>query len=176
VIDPLRDDLWQRVRREVEDLQPGDQRESAARARILAEMDALPRPFEREADPIHLTGSAIVVGRRGVVLHLHKRMNLWLQPGGHLDPGETPWDAALRETREETGLPVRLRDGRLCHVDVHDAPRGHLHPDLRYVVEAEDVDPSPPPGESQEVRWFTWDEAIGMADAGLAGALRSLRP
>ena len=139
-------------------------------------MDRLPRPFARDADRIHLTGSALVIGRRGVVLHLHKLVNLWLQPGGHIDPGETPWDAALREAVEETGLPVRLRASRLAHVDVHEAPRDHCHLDLRYVVEAADAEPRPPPGESQDVRWFTWDEAIELADPGLVGALRALRP
>ena len=40
------------------------------------------------------------------MLHLHKRLDLWLQPGGHIEPGETPWDAARREAHEETGLDV----------------------------------------------------------------------
>lgn len=142
---------------------------------MLAELERLPRPFDRDADLTHLTASALVVGPRGVLLHRHKLLGLWLQPGGHIDAGEEPAAAALREAVEETGLALRLRDGRLFHVDVHPAARAHTHLDLRYVVEAGDEDPAPPPGESQEVRWFGWKEALAIADAGLAGALRKLR-
>jgi 8-oxo-dGTP pyrophosphatase MutT (NUDIX family) len=92
------------------------------------------------------------------------------------DPGEEPPDAALREAREETGLPVTLVSRDLVHVDVHPGPRGHTHLDLRYLVRAEPVDPAPAEGESQDVRWWSWDEAIAVADPGLAGVLRALRP
>ena len=39
-----------------------------------------------------------------MVLHLHKRLKIWLQPGGHIEAGETPWDAACREAREEGNI------------------------------------------------------------------------
>ena len=39
----------------------------------------------------------------------------------------------------------------------------------------DDADPAPPPGESQEVAWFTWEEADRLADGALSGALRSAR-
>ena len=74
------------------------------------EFDRLDDPLDQALDAVHVTGSAIVVGPRGVVLLRHKRLGLWLQPGGHIDPGETPWDAALREAQEETGLEVSFGD------------------------------------------------------------------
>jgi 8-oxo-dGTP pyrophosphatase MutT (NUDIX family) len=151
-------------------------RETASRAWFLAELDRLADPFSRDADPVHVTGSAIVAGRRGTVLHWHKRIGGWLQPGGHVDAGETPWAAALRETREETGLPVcHPGDGpRLLHLDVH--PAGpHFHLDLRYLLLSGDDDPAPPPGESQQVRWFALAEAMLVADDALIEGLRRLQ-
>lgn len=151
-------------------------REVASRARFLAELGRLADPFSRDADPVHVTGSAIVAGCRGTVLHWHKRIGGWMQPGGHIDAGETPWAAALRETREETGLPVRHPGGgpRLLHLDAH--PAGpHFHLDLRYLLFSGDDDPSPPPGESQQVRWFALAEAMQVADAALIDGLRRLQ-
>ena len=157
---------------------PVDERERASIAAFLEAVKHLERPFDEQANTTHVTGSAIVVGVRGVVLHLHKRLGIWLQPGGHIDDGETPWDAALREAREETGLKVRhpASGPLLVHVDVHPGPRGHTHLDLRYLLEADDAEPAPPPDESQDVRWFSWDDAIAVADSGLVGALRAVRP
>jgi 8-oxo-dGTP pyrophosphatase MutT (NUDIX family) len=111
------------------------------------------------------------------VLHLHKRLNMWLQPGGHIDAGETPAEGALREAREETGLDVvhPATGPWLLHLDVHPGPRGHTHLDLRYLMYAPDADPAPGADESQDVRWFEWDTAIDMSDAGLAGCLRAVR-
>lgn len=141
-------------------------------------------PFSEEADPVHVTGSGIVVGARGVVLLKHRRLGLWLQPGGHVEEGESPWDAARRESVEETGLDLAFSPDRidgdgvpeLVHVDVHPGGRGHTHLDLRYLLDGDDADPAPPPGESQEIGWFTWDDALATADPGLRGALESLRP
>jgi 8-oxo-dGTP pyrophosphatase MutT (NUDIX family) len=164
------------LRREIAAMAPVDDRHTVSIERFIAELDRLPRPLDETADPVHVTSSAIVVGERGTVLHRHKRLGLWLQPGGHIEPGETPWDAAVRETAEETGLDAAhpAAGPRLLHVDVHDGGRGHTHLDLRYLLHAGPHDPAPPDGESPQVRWFAWDEAVAIADPGLAGALRSL--
>ena len=177
------EELRRRVRADVEARDPVDDREAQSVAAFLAAFDRLDDPFDQRCDPVHVTGSGIVVGPRGVVLLEHKRLGIWLQPGGHVDPGETPWDAALRESREETGLAVSFADSlgsdgmpALVHVDVHAGGRGHTHLDLRYLIDGGTADPDPPEGESQQIDWFTWDAAIERADPGLSGLLRSRRP
>jgi 8-oxo-dGTP pyrophosphatase MutT (NUDIX family) len=156
--------------------EPVDARERISIERFVTEFPRLEEPFAEHADPVHVTGSAIVVGRRGVVLHRHRVLGIWVQPGGHIDPGEAPWEAALRETMEETGLVAEHPGGgpALVHVDVHPGPRGHTHLDLRYLLDGGDADPAPPPGESQEVGWFTWDEALAISEPGMEGILRAL--
>jgi len=153
--------------------EPSSEREAEALGRFLTELDRLTAPTDEDADPTHVTASGIVVGRRGTVLHLHKRLGIWMQPGGHIDAGEDPPTAAWREATEELGLAVEhpAPGPLLIHVDVHEAALGHTHLDLRYLLLGSDADPDPPPGESPEARWCDWDEATAMADAALVDAL-----
>jgi 8-oxo-dGTP pyrophosphatase MutT (NUDIX family)/ribosomal protein S18 acetylase RimI-like enzyme len=152
---------------------PVDEREARSIERILLELDRLDRPFDEDADPVHVTGSAIIVGPRGTLMLRHRLLGIWVQPGGHIDAGEQPWEGAAREAFEETGLHLRHpADGpRLVHVDVHTGGRGHTHLDLRYLLLGGAADPAPPPGESQEIGWYDWVDAIALADDGLRGAL-----
>ena len=123
---------------------PVDDRERVAVAEFLTVLEHLGEdPFDEHANPVHVTASALIVGRRGLVLHRHKVLGTWVPPGGHIDHGETPWEAAVREANEETGLHVWLSDEtpNLVHVDVHAGPRGHTHLDLRYLLDGDDADP-----------------------------------
>jgi 8-oxo-dGTP pyrophosphatase MutT (NUDIX family)/GNAT superfamily N-acetyltransferase len=157
---------------------PVDARERSSQAAFAEAIATLERPFDEHASKVHVTASAIVTSERGVALHLHKRLKIWLQPGGHIEAGETPWDAALREAVEETGLPVTFpsEPPELLHVDVHPGPRGHTHLDVRYHLVSPFVPPAPAVGESQQVRWFRWHEAVALAEPGLEGVLRALQP
>jgi 8-oxo-dGTP pyrophosphatase MutT (NUDIX family) len=172
--------LRELVRADVAARRPIDDAERSCIDEFLVRFDGLAAPFSQDADPVHVTGSAIVVGPRGVVLLKHKRLGFWLQPGGHIDPGESPWEAAAREAREETGLHVQVPGGGqppLVHVDVHPGGRGHTHLDLRYVLDGGDAEPAPPADESQEIGWFDWDAAIQRAgDDRLKACLRALQP
>lgn len=168
--------MLQQVLADVIAREPVDERERRSIEQFVAEAARLEHPFDEHADPVHITASALVVGQRGIVLHRHKTLGIWVQPGGHIDSGELPWDAAVRETIEETGLPARLAGDRpeLAHVDVHPGPRGHTHLDLRYLVDAGDGDPAPPPEESQDVAWLDWPDALAVAEPGMGGILRDL--
>lgn len=155
---------------------PRDAREERSRRRALAIIERLPSPLDEHADPCHVTASAIVLDEVGQVLLLrHKRLGVWLQPGGHVDPGETVAEAALRETREETGIDCRLDERAMpLHVDVHDGPRGHLHVDVRYLVRAPaDAVVAPEPGESTDVAFFAPSRALDLADDRARSAIRA---
>jgi 8-oxo-dGTP pyrophosphatase MutT (NUDIX family) len=172
--DPRRAELERLLAERAAD--PVDEREATSVAAFRAALARLERPFDQDADPTHVTSSAIVIGPLGVLLHRHKRLGIWLQPGGHLEPGEDLAAGAVREVVEETGLTPRHPDGgpRLVHVDVHEGGRGHIHLDLRWLLMAEGA-PRPGEGESPDVAWFSWAAAADRADPGLASAVQGLR-
>jgi len=156
-------------------IEPVDERERDSIVKTLDRLSWEGDAFDEEANEHHVTASSFVVSSRGVILHLHRKLGIWVQPGGHVDAGESPVEASLRETIEETGLVARHLDPPLLfHVDVHPGPRGHTHYDVRYVLVAEPSDPAPPEGESQDVYWFDFESAQERCEPALAPALGKL--
>jgi 8-oxo-dGTP pyrophosphatase MutT (NUDIX family) len=168
------------LRAQIERIDPVDQREADSIAETLARLALPGDPYDRMTNG-HLTASAFVVSSRGVILHRHRLLGLWIQPGGHVDDRESPEEASVRETLEETGLTACHFDPvELFHVDVHRGPvghrgpQGHLHYDLRYALAAPPLDPSPPEGESPEVEWFAFDVAPQRCEPALAPVIAKL--
>ena len=95
------------LREAISAITPVDEREATSIAATLERLDWSVDLFDEEADPHHLTASAFVVSRRGVILHLHRKLSIWVQTGGHVDAGESPAAAALRETVEPLEATVR---------------------------------------------------------------------
>ncbi len=154
---------------------PRDEREATSLAATLERLSRAPDPFDEEADVTHVTASAFVVSRRGLLLHRHRRLGIWVQPGGHVDAGEEPAEAAAREVHEETGLWARhLEPVSLYQVDVHPGPRGHTHCDVRYLMVADPIDPRPGPEESPEVAWYDFAAAAERAEGTLGAVIGRL--
>ena len=163
------------LRAQLRSIEPTDEREALSLAATLERLAWADDPFDETLNDHHLTASAFVLSSRGVILHLHRRLQIWVQPGGHVDPGEEPDDAALRETLEETGLlTVHTDPPTLFQVDQHPGPRGHTHYDLRYILLAAPLDPAPPVGESPEVYWFDFESARQRCEAPMVPVLEKL--
>ena len=117
--------------------------------------------FERTLAIGHVTGSAWVVNQAGthVLLTHHRKLNRWLQPGGHADGNPCVMDVALREVREETGIEdVQVVSKEIFDLDIHRIPtRGneaaHDHYDVRFAVRVVGSDVYTVSEESHDLCW-----------------------
>lgn len=168
--------------RELASWRPGHPSQDALRREFLTFLAQREDGVWRACAPDHLTASAVVLDptRSSVLLVLHRKVRLWLQPGGHCERSDASLAAAaLREATEEGGISgLRLLAGP-CHVDRHTAPCNpgvvDHHLDVRYAMIA-------PPGavpavseESLDVRWFPWDDLPGGSDSDLTGMVAAGR-
>lgn len=148
-----------------------DETEAADLRRMARLAIAAADPWSRSL-PLHFTASALVVHpeSRRVLLRWHDKHELWLQVGGHGDPGEAdPLEIALREAAEETGLPdlepwpdASLRHAVVCQVRATATEPQHEHADLRFILATRDPDPVTPENERSPLRWLAVDEAKAL--------------
>ncbi len=129
------------------------------------------------------TASAFIVrfdeGVPKLLLHKHKKLGRLMQPGGHVELHETPWQAVLHEISEETGydiaqLQVMQPADRLKHMSgeakLHPVPMthsthkyskdvDHYHTDSNYLFVTDELPAGKPlDDESAELRWLTCEE------------------
>jgi 8-oxo-dGTP pyrophosphatase MutT (NUDIX family) len=154
---------------ELQRYQPDDALEARHLSSIIELLAAPAQPFTRsQFEPGHITASAFVLDPDAelLLLHHHRRLDRWLQMGGHLDPGEDPLKAALREAAEESGCSrIEPLQETVFDLDVHPIPAAkgepaHYHFDLRYLFRAaSDEALALDPAESLDLRWFRLEEA-----------------
>ena len=160
--------LLQELRRYI----PADALERQHHRGIVQLLTATAEPFSRQTfAPGHITASCFIIhpetGR--ILLHHHRRLNRWLQMGGHVEACEGPLEAAFREGAEESGLRdlQSVVDG-VVDVDVHSIPAGkgepdHSHFDVRFLArtatpDAIAIDRS----ESNDLAWIDLDRAEAL--------------
>ncbi len=135
--------------------------------RFISLLNNFSRCFTRELVSGHLTGSAWVISpdRQRVIMLHHKKLNRWLQPGGHADGDENLLAVAQKELEEETGLKqYRWLSANIFDLDIHLIPQraavpAHFHFDVRFVAEANPSQPIEHNSESNFVEWLTLKEA-----------------
>jgi 8-oxo-dGTP pyrophosphatase MutT (NUDIX family) len=155
---------------------PADTREAAMHARLIAFVAANAGAFERTLAAGHVTASAWIVdpARTRALLAHHRKLDKWLQLGGHADGYPDVRGAALREAREESGLTsLRFAADRIYDLDVHAIPArpgepAHEHYDVRFALEADPAEPLVTSAESHALAW------IALGDLAAYGADESV--
>ena len=145
----------------------GDGEAQKSKELALALLNSSPSPFWRgQFNPGHITCTGLVLSpaQDRILLVLHRRLQRWLLPGGHVELEDALiGDAARREVVEETGAVLRAdKAPLLVGVDVHGIPQRrdepfHLHHDLIFRFQAES-DACQPSEEAREVVWCAVDE------------------
>jgi len=144
-----------------------EERHRLAMVNLLTAADAFSRDH---FVPGHFTASCYIIDAEGhVLLHHHRRLDRWLQMGGHVEPDESPDVAALREGLEESGLrDLAFAADGIFDLDIHAIPAAkgepeHAHFDVRYLARtASPHSVAIDRAESNELAWVTLDRAAEL--------------
>ena len=130
-----------------------------------------------------------------ILLHMHKKYGKLLQPGGHIELHESPWEAILHELVEETGYnlsqlsilqPESTHVRKLTNAVVHPVPlchnthwadeeHTHKHTDISYLfITTEEPEGLPGEDESADLRWVTLEELEAFDDSEVSSISREV--
>lgn len=127
------------------------------------------------------TSSTYILEDNKVLLIFHKKLQKWLPPGGHIDPNETPPEAAVREAFEETGLHIEIipqeniwvDESNACSIErpylclLQEIPEykgvpAHQHIDMVFISRPVNGRLLENPQETDGIRWFSWEEVSAL--------------
>ncbi|MDE4172696.1 NUDIX hydrolase [Phaeobacter sp. PT47_59] len=142
-----------------------------------------PQAFGRDPLTSHVTGSAFVLSQdlQSVLLTHHRKLDRWLQLGGHCDGIADAGFVALKEAYEESGLTrIAPLSAQVFDVDIHEIPANskecaHLHYDVRYLFRAVTGEISVS-DESHALEWVPLQRLHEKTDAASVLVLRDKLP
>lgn len=173
------------VIRQLKIFKPLDQNEENDRQQILNFLENNDNCFDRSNKSGHITAGGFVVSSDGMVLlNRHKKLNMWLQFGGHCDGNEDILESALREVEEESGIDSKnlsLIFPHFFNVEVQAIPGNlkkdepaHFHYDINFLF-LSNTKNFQISEESNEIRWFSINEAKSTIESDDKGSHRCLK-
>ncbi|MBP9752577.1 MAG: NUDIX hydrolase [Proteobacteria bacterium] len=122
--------------------------------------------FERSCIEGHFTGSSWLLSKdhkKALILH-HKKLNQWLQLGGHCDGDTNVLNVAIKEAQEESGiLGIKALSEDIFDIDIHKIPARknepeHLHLDVRFLLHVVSDEEFIKNEESNALKWIDLNE------------------
>ncbi len=142
--------------------QPKDNVQKKILHKTINFVEENPLCFERTLSIGHITGSAFILDstqKFGLFTH-HKKLDKWLQLGGHADGDSDILNVALREAQEESGInDIQPISNQIFDIDIHTVPAHgkdpeHLHYDIRFLFETNKKNPLIITKESKQLAWI----------------------
>lgn len=124
--------------------------------------------FERSLEVGHITASAFLLNNQGTkaLLMHHRKLNMWVQLGGHCDGNSDVHAVALKEAQEESGIEhINLVSPAIFDIDVHYIPEhktvpAHYHYDVRFLLQVMSDEMVVQNSESRGLEWFSYDDVL----------------
>lgn len=124
-----------------------------------------PDCFERSSAEGHFTASALLLDKKGenALLMYHRKLNKWVQLGGHCDGNRDVLAVAIQEASEESGIKDIVPVSReILDLDIHLVPSNgidleHFHYDVRFLLKINSDERIQANHESLDLKWFSSD-------------------
>jgi 8-oxo-dGTP pyrophosphatase MutT (NUDIX family) len=141
---------------------PTDSAEQEYKKIILDFLNTYSNAFNRSLEIGHITASAWVVNKNNTkaLLTYHRKLNMWVQLGGHCDGNTDPLTVAIKEAQEESGIMnIRPVHAHIFDIDVHFIPenrkeKAHYHYDIRFLLQVTSDEEIIVSEESHDLAWI----------------------
>jgi 8-oxo-dGTP pyrophosphatase MutT (NUDIX family) len=148
--------------------QPSAPEEQAYKKRMISFLQAYPDCFKRTLEIGHFTASAWLLNKdhsQALLMH-HRKLDMWVQLGGHCDGNENILEVALKEAQEESGIDdIEAVSTDIFDIDIHLIPanskeKEHYHYDVRFLLHVTGNQDIIQNHESKALRWFSKDQDL----------------